>query len=326
MGNGISIIVPVYNASAYLRDCLDSIRNQTMKEWTCFLVNDGSTDDSQSIIEEYCQMDGRFVGMEKVNEGSPAKTVQYGLKHVDSEFVITIGDDDAISDDFVEKLLKRQKDTNADTVVPRLLCFGGDLNNVLWELPDKKFDNQQVMNGYEGVRLTLLGWKIGFNGSLIRKTLMETTTFGEWSHSDELKTREILVNSKVVAFADTNYYYRSNPASITNAVSPRLFDRTIVEAQLVQFAQKYFPNDENLIKELARLHFSGLQYNIVLYESKKDSLSVNDQKKIVQVLEKSYGMSDIREILKCSPKWGVVIALLRRYKWYHRLVVSHFSK
>lgn len=47
-------------SSGYLRDCLDSIRDQTYKEWKCVLVNDGSTDNSQDIIEEYCNKDKRF--------------------------------------------------------------------------------------------------------------------------------------------------------------------------------------------------------------------------------------------------------------------------
>lgn len=55
----ISIIVPIYNVENYLRQCLDSIQNQTYKNFECIMVNDGSTDSSQQIAEEYLT-DSRF--------------------------------------------------------------------------------------------------------------------------------------------------------------------------------------------------------------------------------------------------------------------------
>lgn len=69
MKNRINIIIPVYNAFAYLGECLECIRNQSSKDWICYLVNDGSTDNSQLIIDEYCMQDERFEGLYKENEG-----------------------------------------------------------------------------------------------------------------------------------------------------------------------------------------------------------------------------------------------------------------
>ena len=56
----ISIIVPVYNCKKYLRQCLDSILSQTFKDWECLLIDDGSTDESGSICDEYARRDNRF--------------------------------------------------------------------------------------------------------------------------------------------------------------------------------------------------------------------------------------------------------------------------
>lgn len=100
MKNRINIIIPVDNAFAFLGECLECIRNQSSKDWICYLVNDGSTDNSQLIIDEHCSLDDRFVGINKPNEGSSAKTIRYALKHIDSGFVTTIGDDDFVSADF----------------------------------------------------------------------------------------------------------------------------------------------------------------------------------------------------------------------------------
>lgn len=64
-----SIIVPVYNVAPYLRDCLDSVLNQSLKEWECICVNDGSSDASDSILDEYAAKDDRFKIIHKENEG-----------------------------------------------------------------------------------------------------------------------------------------------------------------------------------------------------------------------------------------------------------------
>ena len=68
----ISIIVPVYNMQAYLRECLDAIVGQTFKDWECILINDGSTDDSGSICDEYAERDARFKVIHSENKGQAA--------------------------------------------------------------------------------------------------------------------------------------------------------------------------------------------------------------------------------------------------------------
>ena len=65
----ISIIVPVYNAENYLRRCIDSILSQTYKDFELILVNDGSTDGSQTICEDYARSDNRISVIKKENGG-----------------------------------------------------------------------------------------------------------------------------------------------------------------------------------------------------------------------------------------------------------------
>ena len=89
----VSIIVPIYNAEAYLRRALDSILSQTHKDWEAILVDDGSTDSSGRIAEEYAQSDRRFKVIHKPNGGqSEARNV--GLEHVGGEFLLFLDADD----------------------------------------------------------------------------------------------------------------------------------------------------------------------------------------------------------------------------------------
>ena len=68
----ISVIVPVYNVEEYLEECLDSIKNQTFKDFEVILVNDGSIDNSQEICELYCDQDSRFCLINEENKGQSA--------------------------------------------------------------------------------------------------------------------------------------------------------------------------------------------------------------------------------------------------------------
>lgn len=91
----ISIIVPVYNMQMYLRECLDSIRAQTFSEWECILVDDGSTDSSKAICDEYVSSDSRFKVIHKQNGGlSDARNA--GLKIAQSDMIGFVDSDDWI--------------------------------------------------------------------------------------------------------------------------------------------------------------------------------------------------------------------------------------
>ena len=65
----ISIIIPIYNVQNYLEKCLDSVKNQTFKNWEAICVNDGSTDNSLEILQQYAENDERFVVINQENGG-----------------------------------------------------------------------------------------------------------------------------------------------------------------------------------------------------------------------------------------------------------------
>ncbi|GHV14458.1 glycosyl transferase [Fibrobacterales bacterium] len=111
----ISVIVPVYNAQAYLRNALDSILAQTFTEWEAILVNDGSTDSSLQICKEYATADSRFKVVNKENGGtlSARKT---GLENSSGEYIANLDNDDVYHPQFLEKLFAVAKHGNYDLV------------------------------------------------------------------------------------------------------------------------------------------------------------------------------------------------------------------
>ena len=95
-GSFFSIIVPVYNVAPYLRECLDSVLAQTFTDWECLCVNDGSTDESGAILDEYAQKDARFRVFHKKNGGVSAAR-NLGLDNAKGEWIWFVDGDDAIA-------------------------------------------------------------------------------------------------------------------------------------------------------------------------------------------------------------------------------------
>lgn len=112
----LSVTVPIFNTSKYLKKCLDSLEKQTLKDIEFILVDDGSTDDSGKICDEYAQRDPRFKVIHQHNGGS-AIARQKGLNISKGEYVIVCDSDDWVEPEMYEKLYIKAKDTNADIVM-----------------------------------------------------------------------------------------------------------------------------------------------------------------------------------------------------------------
>ena len=112
----ITIIVPIYNASMYLRKCLESLYHQSYKKMEILLINDGSTDNSEKICKEFVKKDSRFKYMYKKNGGvSSARNV--GIEQAKGDYIIFVDSDDFCTNDMIDNILPKLTKN-------KLLCFG----------------------------------------------------------------------------------------------------------------------------------------------------------------------------------------------------------
>ena len=117
----VSVIIAVYNAEKFLGQCLDSIVGQTLKDIEIICVNDGSTDSSLEILEEYAKKDSRLKVFTKENEGlGGASARNYGLDIACGKYISILDSDDFFELEMLEKAVKKAEATNSDIVV-----FGG---------------------------------------------------------------------------------------------------------------------------------------------------------------------------------------------------------
>lgn len=108
----ITVVVPLYNVSQYLTECLDSIKAQTYENFEALLVNDGSTDGSDVICEKYCAEDSRFVYLPKEN-GGVADARNYGLDHAKGDYICFVDSDDYVTSEYLMYLYELVKDSDA---------------------------------------------------------------------------------------------------------------------------------------------------------------------------------------------------------------------
>lgn len=109
----ISIIVPVYNVEQYITRCIESITSQTYRNIEILLIDDGSTDNSGNICDEYQKKDSRVMTFHKTNGGlSDARN--YGIKHASGQYLCFVDSDDYISKHMVEILYNNLIKYSAD--------------------------------------------------------------------------------------------------------------------------------------------------------------------------------------------------------------------
>ena len=113
----ISVIVPVYNAAEWIEQCIQSVLNQTFKEFELILVDDGSTDNSYEICECFAKTDDRIRLFHKENGGGAGEARNYGVLKSEAEFLMFLDADDYYKDDLLEKMYMLQTEGGDDLVV-----------------------------------------------------------------------------------------------------------------------------------------------------------------------------------------------------------------
>lgn len=220
----VSIIVPIYNVEKYLRRNLESLRNQTYRDITIYCVNDGSTDNSQKIIDEIVEKDSRFISYVKENGGlSDARN--YGLKHVNSPYVMFIDSDDFCEIEMVEKCIKRMEEDQLDMVVFSYNQYYQEKDQK--EKIDVFFDEDKIYSLKSNPKLIAYTSNAAWN-KMVRTELFIKNgieyPFG-YRHQDLGTTPRLLYYCKRVGFIkDALYNYLiDRPNNITQMVDEKIY-------------------------------------------------------------------------------------------------------
>ncbi len=262
----VSVVVPIYNVEKYLEKCLDSLCQQTFKNFEVICVNDGSLDKSEEIIDKYIKLNASmFKKVNKVNGGlSDARNV--GLEHCEGQYVMFLDSDDWIEKECIEHMLELLLETNSDAVV----C---GINNIT--LSGNILDKCCLFEKNIVTKEELLLQSNSAANILFKRNLFEEIRFPLNKWFEDLATVPLVLSkcNKIAAVDECYYNYLYRPNSITKTYNNKILD--ILDA--FNNILKVNEYDEKFITELYSRH---LYYTLIRVSNIKDEdikLSIYDK-------------------------------------------------
>lgn len=220
----ISIIIPVYNSEKYLERCIDSVLAQSFSDFELVLINDGSTDRSGVICDEYAEKDMRVVVFHKKNEGV-SKARNLGLLHAKGDYVTFIDSDDAIDSDFLSDFFTvNTKEKSPDLYIQgyKKIYEGRKAIETTRFLQEGYYETKEEVYSFLciGVEKFLLNYAISklYKRELLRKhNILFDSSFSLGEDHLFVLTFLQIVNSVCVSkSAGYNYFFAFNPDSLTS--------------------------------------------------------------------------------------------------------------
>ncbi|MDY2639927.1 MAG: glycosyltransferase family 2 protein [Ligilactobacillus salivarius] len=266
----VSIGVPVYNVAEYLPQCLDSILNQTFQDFEVILVDDGSTDNSFKICQEYVAKDSRFRLIHQKNKGlaGARNTI---IKNVKTEYIAWVDSDDWIEENYLKLLVDTQEKTDADMVTMGHKVYQD--GTVYIANYAERFGEHQNSEGAipaEYMIEDLIRFNLmlpGYWGGVDRISIYKGVFCKEGYNHEDISSRHKLYlrANKIIAIPDMMYVYRIRSGSITNG-GIHTFEKA--KEVLSTFIMAY--REIIYLAELANFHVD------MYYKAMFDKMSVNE--------------------------------------------------
>lgn len=215
----LSIIVPVYNVELYIKQCIESLINQSIDDFEIIVVDDGSKDRSIEIVEKI--EDDRIKIIHKEN-GGLSSARNSGLKVAKGEYIAFVDSDDFIADkDSYRDMIRIAEDNNSDMVVGNCIWYYSDERDICTKFDESFFVNRR-MNAKEFLSKSIKSERIYSPVwlSIYRRKLFDNSglKFKEGIlHEDELFTPQAIILSNNISIYERAFYiYRQREGSITN--------------------------------------------------------------------------------------------------------------
>ena len=302
----ISVIVPVYNVEKYLRQCLDSLLQQSYRDLEIIMVDDGSQDSSGEICEEYAAKDSRIKVIHKQNEGLGFAR-NSGLEISTGKYVTFIDSDDVAECDLIEQLMKEVIDKDVDTCIGGFKRITEDGKAVFQESYTRDFfSGDDVYNklfarmlgsapdAHDAIRMSV--WNVLYSMDIIRKHNIRFPSERVFISEDIVWDSEYYRYAQAVSvIGSTAYHYRITPGSLTQKYKPQMIDRICV---LYNEMEKRVSADREKIIRLQRMFFVNLR---VCIGQEKPSVSCNTWSECRKNIVDIFNNSTVRRVIESYP-------------------------
>lgn len=317
----ISIIIPVYNVEKYLRSCLDSIIEQSYKNIEVILINDGSTDSSAKICDEYALKDFRIKVVHKKNEGvSSARNI--GIEKATGEYISFVDSDDWTTPESYSILAEKISSANR----PDIIRFNAYKNNnvinplslsgllIGKDLKEKFVYPMIGAEHFDGTFILGVPWLYCLKKELIDRYKLRFILYNRLE--DRLFNISALLRAESVLFiTEVLYHYRTNDGSISNNYNPEYWQREIdylkalkyecIKLNIYKDVESRFAND-TLLRAVNSVDYEFFSNNTCTFKAKLKKVKniIHDQ----TVIEASKKFKKART----SKKKAITLLLIRR--------------
>ncbi|MDR2206901.1 MAG: glycosyltransferase [Flavobacteriaceae bacterium] len=289
----ISVIVPVYNVEKHLEKCLDSLANQTFPDVEILVVNDGSTDGSQKIIDKFtAKYPEKIRGFSKENGGlSDARN--FGLEKANGEFIGFVDGDDFVSETMFEEMLDLAEKHDAEMVICNLQKVN-ELGNITQKLPQtpnmpEKIDLAKHFSVFSDIGYFACN-------KLFKKDLFKDKTFKKGVHFEDIRLiPQLLLQCKTLAQTQKfHYQYLERENSISKTHTEKGLDifKSIEDVE-VAFEKSDYKNQKTALKNFQILQgvYSFLAY-LAFVKDEKTFREMSEKLKIF-IKERQISRSEI---------------------------------
>lgn len=315
----ISIVIPVYNVSAYLKRCLDSVCTQLYENLEIILVDDGSTDNSGVICDEYAKLDNRILVIHKENGGlSDARNA--GIAVSQGDYISFIDSDDFVGKLYIQRLVRLLLEFDADISIANQQNFS-DYNKI----KKKQRQSIKVFNGISAIEdmwyqrnIKTSAW-----GKLYKKELFQEIEYPKGKIYEDLGTTYKLfyLSEKIVYSSEVlYYYYQRNDSTMNKKFTLEKMDRIELSKELLEWAV----NNCLQLKDaaIARFFISNMQVlqeipNINVYHEQIQFIKRNIEKYRVQVIFNK-NVKFVNRIIACCACFE--INLLKKLGFFYKKI------
>lgn len=312
--NFLCIIVPVYNVSKYLNKCIDSLLNQSNKNFFIALVDDGSTDDSGLICDNYAMEYPDIIKVYHKKNGGLSDARNYGIKNTDSDYIIFVDSDDYVGADFVNDFYQALIKYEADMVVTPLVKVFPDGKTILNSL-----DNDLVMEKYDALEVMSYEKKFGSYAvsKMIKRDIVEKYPFpvGKLFEDSYTTYKYIMECEKIVCLKESNYFYLQRYGSIQRSdFSLKHFDLIYATKEMLENYKKFNFPEKNINGAIYKLFKSC---HITLLHS-LNSKYYDEVFNLIKLNLKTY-QKDISK-LNITLKEKIIFKFLLKCKFLYKLM------
>lgn len=308
----VSVIIPVYNVEKYLRRCLDSVINQTYKNLEIVVVDDGSTDGSGEICDEYAKKDKRIKVIHKENGGlSDARNV--GIRKSIGDYVTFIDSDDAVLHSHIETFISMIKKYNVEIAVSGIET-----------ITSRSFDDNTISSGnvarkmdtMEALKLLLSDehFSVSANNKIYRRNLFENFKYPSGKlYEDNGSTYKLIMECDELAYnSNITYLYHVRKDSITsNEFDQKKLDYIVLTDKACSEIIRRYPNlKEECMNRRLVARFSVLRQ---MLDSNLDEKHKKERDRIIREIKRYSWVALKSKKVSLRNKCSILALLLSRH-------------